>query len=136
MIQGSSYHDLRQRVELGPEEDGRGEEEGEEEYEREGCPGLAGPHLQSVRTDDHSVTVSSDRHDRQRGHEHCHAGEDLHHRAEGEDVRQGPGHVEPVQEGEGDGADGEDIGDGQVENENISGCPGLSPAEIELSESD
>ena len=127
-----SDHDPGQGEEAGPEEDDGGEEAGEEEDSREGGPGLSGSHLEPVRTEDDAVPVASDGHHRQGRHEDRQAGERLHQPAQGEEGRQRPGHVEPVHQGERDGQGDHDVGDGQVEDENIPSCPRLFFAELKI----
>ena len=52
--------------------------------------------------------------------------------AQGQQGGQRPGHVEPVHQGEGDGQGYHDVGDRQVENENIPSCPRLFFAKLKL----
>ena len=127
-----SDHDTGQGEEVGPEEDEGGEEAGEEEDGWQSRPGLPRANLESVRAENDSVPVASYGHHRQGGHEDRQAGERLDQPAEGEEGRQGPGHVEPVHQGQGDGQGDHDVGDGQVENENIPSCPRLFFARLKI----
>ena len=129
---GGSHHDLGHGEEAGPEEDEGGEEAGEEEDGRQGRPGLPRSHLEPVRAENDAVPVASYGHHRQGRHEHRHAGERLHQAAQREAWGQRPGHVEPVHQGERDGQGDHDVGDGQVEDENIPSCPRLFFAELKI----
>ena len=72
-----------------------------------------------------TLPVQSNGYNGQGGHEYSNAGEDPDHPAEGEVVGEGPGQIEAVHDGEGDGQSYHEVRYAEIQYEDVPGCSSL-----------